>query len=1050
MLEDRTLLATVRWINASGGDWGIATNWRDPQGVNRLPGSGDDAIIDLANISVTHSTGTDSVRSLVTSNGTFNLVGGTLNITITLQGNSTFQLSGGTLGNATVMAGTTITGTGGTLNGVTLAGRLDIAGVYAGLGVSNGLTLNGGTVNFINNQSIYGGLLFSGNQALAGNGTVNFQGSGRIRVGGNGSVLTIGPNVTVHGSNGYIGQDEGLTSSLVVQGAIRADTAGTSITVNATNWRSSGILQASSGGSLALAGSWTNSGSISIDGGGALSFNGSPWTNTGTITATNSTVNLGGSFTLATLGTFHSSGGTVNLTGNLDNTGTTLSLDDSTGPWQLAGGTINQGQVSSAGSARLIATDRGGTLNGVTLAGRLDIAGVSAGLGVSNGLTLNGGTVNFINNQSIYGGLLFSGNQALAGNGTVNFQGSGRIRVGGNGSVLTIGPNVTVHGSNGYIGQDEGLTSSLVVQGAIRADTAGTSITVNATNWRSSGILQASSGGNLALAGSWTSSGSISIAGGGTLSLNGSSWSNTGTITATDSTVNLGDSFTLASLGTFQRSGGTVNLTGNLDNTGTTLALDDNTGPWQLMGGTINRGQVSSAGSARLIVTDRGGTLNGVTLAGRLDIAGVYAGLGVNNGLTLNGGTVNFINQSYIYGGLLFSGNQTLAGSGTISFQGGNGRIRVIGNGSVLTIGPGITIHGSNGYIGQDDGGPPTSLVLQGAIRADTAGTNIAVNVTSLRNTGRIDASLGTIEIQGPEIRVDDSGVITSQSPGTIIIRGNLLGNTRNVDRFAPFGTVLMSSHGTMANPQLLEVMGQDQGNVAGGFSRNFVYGTLQIGDNNYVKLVDNSMTGRALYVSTLIVPTGSTLNLNGLHVYARASDIRGPIVGGPVNQVPPGPLALATPAPGFITSDQQVDEWTIFARAGQSVRVILSTGAQGNPPPLQPFLNFARLRIADQNNQELASGMNSQSGADINLLIDNLPADGTYRLQVRAQPANTGHYVVTAWDATIGIRPLNLNQIISGQIDAPYRADRWTFLAAAGDQVRFDLINSNAGSSSI
>ena len=51
--------------------------------------------------------------------------------------------------------------------------------------------------------------------------------------------------------------------------------------------------------------------------------------------------------------------------------------------------------------------------------------------------------------------------------------------------------------------------------------------------------------------------------------------SNTGTITTTDSTVNLGGSFTTAALGTFNRTGGSVNLVGL--QTGN-LALDATTG----------------------------------------------------------------------------------------------------------------------------------------------------------------------------------------------------------------------------------------------------------------------------------------------------------------------------------------------------------------------------------------------------------------------------------------------------------------------------------------
>ena len=42
-------------------------------------------------------------------------------------------------------------------------------------------------------------------------------------------------------------------------------------------------------------------------------------------------------------------------------------------------------------------------------------------------------------------------------------------------------------------------------------------------------------------------------------------WSNLGSISASNSTVNLGGSFTLAGLGTFTRTGGTVNLTGSMD-----------------------------------------------------------------------------------------------------------------------------------------------------------------------------------------------------------------------------------------------------------------------------------------------------------------------------------------------------------------------------------------------------------------------------------------------------------------------------------------------------
>src|SRR5207249_1535264 len=102
----------------------------------------------------------------------------------------------------------------------------------------------------------------------------------------------------------------------------------------------------------------------------------------------------------------------------------------------------------------------------------------------------------------------------------------------------------------------------------------------------------------------------------GTLSFSGG-WSNSGTITAANSTVNLGGTFTVAGLGSFSRSGGAVNLTGTLANAGATLALSAATGSWNLLGGTVQGGTVSVTGGAMLVGTGSGGSLNGnVTLKG--------------------------------------------------------------------------------------------------------------------------------------------------------------------------------------------------------------------------------------------------------------------------------------------------------------------------------------------------------------------------------------------------------------------------------------------------
>ena len=88
-------------------------------------------------------------------------------------------------------------------------------------------------------------------------------------------------------------------------------------------------------------------------------------------------------------------GGDVKLAGTLINDGATLSLDGTTGPWTLWGGTIQGGTVATGEGALLVGTASGGTLAGVTLAGTLDLTTASGGfVAVTGGMTLAGGTVN--------------------------------------------------------------------------------------------------------------------------------------------------------------------------------------------------------------------------------------------------------------------------------------------------------------------------------------------------------------------------------------------------------------------------------------------------------------------------------------------------------------------------------------------------------------------------------------------------------------------------------------------------------------------------------
>ncbi len=133
-LEDRTLLATMLWSNSSGGDWDVTSNWVNQANSSdhHVPTATDDAQINTAGITVTHSAGTsDSVNELTVASGTtLNISGGTLAIAAdsTIAGNLT--MTGGTI----TPAGLTVTGSvnwsGGTISGgtITTRGALTLSG----------------------------------------------------------------------------------------------------------------------------------------------------------------------------------------------------------------------------------------------------------------------------------------------------------------------------------------------------------------------------------------------------------------------------------------------------------------------------------------------------------------------------------------------------------------------------------------------------------------------------------------------------------------------------------------------------------------------------------------------------------------------------------------------------------------------------------------------------------------------------------------------------------------------------------------------------------
>jgi hypothetical protein len=178
-----------------------------------------------------------------------------------------------------------------------------------------------------------------------------------------------------------------------------------------------------------------------------------------------------------------------------------------------------------------------------------------------------------------------------------------------------------------------------------------------------------------------------------------------------------------------------------------------------------------------------------------------------------------------------------------------------------------------------------------GSNQAYTNDGNTTMNVANLLVQGQLLPDRFTsIDLNG-NLTVDGSGANSSTVTGTIRVSGNFLGNTTNNTQFNNQGFITLDGAGTVGTPQQLEAMSADLGAVQSAFDSNFAIGTLSLANTTYARLVDladNSAGAgnEAVYVKKLSVPAGTTLDLNGLNLYVRASTIAGTVVNGTITTV--------------------------------------------------------------------------------------------------------------------------------------------------------------------
>jgi len=674
--------------------------------------------------------------STVTTSGTINVQGGTLNatnglgividgITGSVTGSGTLALSSGTVNTNAIWFGTngsatTVTSSGTaalTVTGGTL--YIGTGGIVSNVtGQTQKITLSGGVVGALGNWSS------SMNMSLvAGTGPITFQAANSSATAEN---ITLSGNLSNGASNG--GLTKTGAGTLTLSGA---NTYSGGTTLNA------GTLALNNGASGTTTSSAIGTGTLTIAGGTIDS------TVSGITLGTNNTENWNGNFTFAGTNSLNLGTGAVTLGGNEQVTVTANTLtvggaiggsgdaltEAGSGTLALAGSNTYSGATSvTAGTLSLTGTLTGSNVStsGSGIVSE-STAGVIAGTGTtftqgSTGLTTLAGANTYTGGTSITGGTLqFAKTNAMSNTGTVAVGAAGTLVVNAGGT----GEFTGATSGNGSIGALLGGTGG---QGAPVTYTAGSFLGIDTTN----------AGGSLTYTGNVASSlvpvldklgtGTLSITGtvdapelevgAGTLALSGGS-AGTGFLNA--NTQSFGPGTLLISGGTYTT---TTNFVFGLD-LGTAATLGSTTAPTtgvQMTGGTWNFG-----GGTFGIARNASGVfvLNGGTLAGNTKISISRAGGAGNTGeFFLESGTLNLSSASSLSMAIGDSGTATGNGELVVTggtFNNGNNIIQVNGG---VTAGEGLLeLAGGTTTTGTIEFGASGTFTTGSAILTQTAGT---------------------------------------------------------------------------------------------------------------------------------------------------------------------------------------------------------------------------------------------------------------------------------------------------------------------------------------